>query len=176
MILSRVTCLSPQRVAQEASQCFTRSISCVKNLTHRFCFRFSFYQTECDNVTWELRDEKISMVLSAFFGFFFFFFAEEMNWTVGAGFGANTSRSIMKLSSLFLFREAAVYPFQMEFANQIGLEMADAFVRCFCDSNVYVCLHVWVHVGDCLDPLCVSININLVQSISLKQTWFCFII
>lgn len=30
-------------------------------------FSFSLYQTEYDNVSWELRDEKIFMVLSAFF-------------------------------------------------------------------------------------------------------------
>lgn len=35
-------------------------------------FSFSLYQTEYDNVTWELLDEKISMVPSAFF-------AEDMN-------------------------------------------------------------------------------------------------
>lgn len=35
-------------------------------------FSFSLYQTEYDNVTWELLDEKISMVPSAFFFFFFY--------------------------------------------------------------------------------------------------------
>lgn len=35
-------------------------------------FSFCRYQTEYDNVTWELQDEKISMVPSAFF-------VEEMN-------------------------------------------------------------------------------------------------
>lgn len=35
-------------------------------------FSFSLYQTEYDNVTWELLDEKISMVPSSFF-------AQEMN-------------------------------------------------------------------------------------------------
>lgn len=43
------------------------------NLTRGFCFCFSLYQTEYDNVTWELLDEKISMVPSAFFLSFFFF-------------------------------------------------------------------------------------------------------
>lgn len=53
------------------------------NLTRRFCFRFPLYQTEYDNVTWELRDEKISMVPSAFFFFllfcFFFCWGDELN-------------------------------------------------------------------------------------------------
>lgn len=72
------------------------------NLTRRFCFRFPLYQTEYDNVTWELRDEKISMVPSVFFFFaLLFFFAEEMNWTEDAGFGTNTACIIMKSSSFF---------------------------------------------------------------------------
>lgn len=70
-------------------------------------FSFSLYQTEYDNVTWELLDEKISMVPSAFF-------AEEMNWTVGAGFGTNTACIIMKSSSFFPFREAMLWKWSLQ--------------------------------------------------------------
>lgn len=80
-------------------------------------FSFSLYQTEYDNVSWELLDEKIFMVPSAFF-----FFAQEMNWTVGTGFGTNTACIIMKSSSFSIQRSSAL---KMEFANQIGLEMVD---------------------------------------------------
>lgn len=97
-------------------------------------FSFSLYQTEYDNVTWELLDEKISMVPSAFF-------AEEMNWTVGAGFGTNTAYIIMKSSSFFRSEKLCIENgvFKPNWIRNGGY-----FVRYL--SNFTVCVFVWVCV------------------------------
>lgn len=71
---ARVTRLSPQCAARRHHSVLHIQFPVFKSDT-QVLFSFSLYQTEYDNVTWELVDEKISMVPSAFF----IFFAEEMN-------------------------------------------------------------------------------------------------
>lgn len=62
---ARHSSLTSKRDSAGITQFCTFNFLCL-NLTRRFCFSFSFYQTEYDNVTWELLDEKISVVPSAF--------------------------------------------------------------------------------------------------------------
>lgn len=101
-------------------------------------FSFSLYQTEYDNVTRELLDEKISMVPSAFF---FFFYAEEMNSRCRVW----NQYSMHYNEIIFFFCVPRSYALKMEFANQIGLEMVDILLGISPISQC-VCLRVGLRV------------------------------